>query len=117
MDMFSNPYRGDASIPHVKEDFFKMYFVGAQVGLALMLLPGRVLGSEVRPRRWNRDYVIACCDEAARKREALRGKRIPRHFMHAPKPTTHSWEKMWWNHLHWKRWTQERMGGGHIKAV
>ena len=28
----------------------------------------------------SRDYIIACCDEAARRREALRGK-IPRHFV------------------------------------
>jgi hypothetical protein len=28
-----NPYRGEASIPHVSEDFFKIYFVGAQVNL------------------------------------------------------------------------------------
>lgn len=30
--------------------------------------------------RCSRDYVIACCDEAARRREALRGK-VPRHFV------------------------------------
>jgi hypothetical protein len=26
-----NPFRGDASVPHVSEEFFKMYFVGCQV--------------------------------------------------------------------------------------
>lgn len=31
----------------------------------------------------------------------------------APTPTTHSWEKMFWRHLHRKRWTLERQGGGH----
>ena len=30
-DFNPNPYRGEASIPHVSEDFFKVYFIGAQV--------------------------------------------------------------------------------------
>ena len=30
-DFNPNPYRGEASIPHVSEEFFKIYFVGAQV--------------------------------------------------------------------------------------
>ncbi|DBA94258.1 hypothetical protein WJX77_009246 [Trebouxia sp. C0004] len=111
-DFNPSPYRGDANIGHVSEELFKMYFVGSNLALAFAMLPGRVLGSEVRPRKYNRDYVIACCDEAARRREALRGK-VPRHFVPAPSPTNHSWEKMFWRHLHRKRWTQERMGGGH----
>ena len=30
-DFNPNPYRGEASIPHVSEEFFKVYFIGAQV--------------------------------------------------------------------------------------
>ena len=30
-DFNPSPYRGEASIPHVSEDFFKVYFMGAQV--------------------------------------------------------------------------------------
>ena len=30
-DFNPNPYRGEESIPHVSEDFFKVYFMGAQV--------------------------------------------------------------------------------------
>ena len=29
-DFNPNPYRGEASIPHVSEEFFKVYFIGAQ---------------------------------------------------------------------------------------
>ena len=30
-DLNPAPFRGDAKIPHVNEDFFKMFFVGANV--------------------------------------------------------------------------------------
>lgn len=36
-DFNPNPYRGEASIPHVSEDFFKIYFAGAQVNLTWMI--------------------------------------------------------------------------------
>ena len=36
-DFNPNPYRGEASVPHVSEDFFKVYFLGAQV--IAMVLP------------------------------------------------------------------------------
>ena len=35
-DFNPNPYRGEASIPHVSEEFFKVYFVGAQVMAELL---------------------------------------------------------------------------------
>ena len=83
------------------------------MALLFASIPGRILGSEIRPRRhkcaaccflthaaghigrehkvpqlWlsvadhvrSRDYIIAATDEAARRREARRGK-VPRHFM------------------------------------
>uniref|UniRef100_A0A061RCY1 Uncharacterized protein n=1 Tax=Tetraselmis sp. GSL018 TaxID=582737 RepID=A0A061RCY1_9CHLO len=109
MDFNPSPYRGDPKIPHVSEDFFKIYFAGANLGLALLSFPGRFLGTEVRPRKFNRDYVVACCDEAAQRREILAGKPA-RAFTLAPINTTHSYERMWNKHLHRKRWTQERMG-------
>ena len=40
----------------------------------MLTVNGRFFGSEVRPRRFSRDYVLSCCDEAAKRREALRGK-------------------------------------------
>ncbi|CAL5228533.1 g11687 [Coccomyxa viridis] len=114
-DFNPNPYRGEASIPHVSEDFFKVYFVGAQLALGILMFPGRILGSEVRPRKYNRDLVIAACDEAARKREARRGM-PPRQFVHKPLDVTDSWPHKWHSHLHWKSWTIDRMGGGSQKS-
>lgn len=85
MDLNPAPFRGDAGIPHVSEDFFKMCFIGSnvsvmaacrgvwilpllsvslrkltwltshravQLALAFLSLPGRVLGSEIRPRKF-----------------------------------------------------------------
>ncbi|BDA51048.1 hypothetical protein COCOBI_17-2680 [Coccomyxa sp. Obi] len=115
-DFNPNPYKGEESIPHVSEDFFKVYFMGAQLALGLLLFPGRILGSEMRPRKYNRDLIIAQCDEAARKREARRGK-PPRQFVRAPHNVTDSWQHMWDRQLHWKRWTQDRMGGGSQKPL
>mmetsp|Transcript_28901 Transcript_28901/g.81390 ORF Transcript_28901/g.81390 Transcript_28901/m.81390 type:complete len:118 (+) Transcript_28901:187-540(+) len=108
-DFNPSPYRGDPKIPHVNERFFKVYFAAANVGLALVSFPGRLLGTEVRPRRHNRDYIIACCDEAARAREMRRGK-PGRQWTMAPVYTEESYEKMWYKHLHHRRWVQERMG-------
>jgi hypothetical protein len=104
-------YKGDPNIGHVSEDFFKMYFVGTQLALGMLMLPGRFLGSEVRPRRYNRDYIVACCDEAARRRQARKGK-VPTTFIPRPEPTQHSWPRMWWRHLQRKTWTVDREGGG-----
>ncbi|KAK9840811.1 hypothetical protein WJX81_006422 [Elliptochloris bilobata] len=106
-----NPFRGEASVPHVSETFFKVYFAASQLALAMLLIPGRVFGSEVRPRKFNRDYLISVCDEAARHREVLSGK-IPRSFVFAPRATTHSWQKMWDKHIRYRRWARGRMGGG-----
>lgn len=89
MDLNPAPFRGDAGIAHVSEDFFKMTFFGAnvscdllclaprcipslphraragntlmpplrmasgvQLALVFLSLPGRVLGSEIRPRKF-----------------------------------------------------------------
>jgi hypothetical protein len=27
-----------------------------------------------------------------------------------PRPVTDSWEHMWWDNLHWKRWKVPRVG-------
>jgi len=90
-DFNPNPYRGEASIPHVSEEFFRVYFVGSQVrapptiqdvilklpralgnepirpydlvtvlrvsgvmqiALGVLMFPGRILGSEMRPRKY-----------------------------------------------------------------
>ena len=65
------------------------------------------------PRHNSRDYILSCCDEAARRREALRGAPPRAALMGRPRLTDHSWERMFFDHLHWKRWTQERMGPYH----
>lgn len=104
------PFMGPASVPHANADFFKVYFAGAHLAVAMLSLNGRFLGTEVRPRKFNRDYVLSCCDEAARRREALRGQ-VPRTWIKGkPTATNHSWERMFQSHLQWKRWAQERMG-------
>lgn len=75
-DLFGAAYRGDPSIPHVSEDFFKLVLVSAnvramrscarsaagavvtgrhympQAALLCVSMPGRILGSEVRPRKF-----------------------------------------------------------------
>ncbi|PRW05952.1 ATP-dependent DNA ligase isoform A [Chlorella sorokiniana] len=104
------PYMGPSKVPHADPEFFKVYFAGAHLAVAMLTLNGRFLGTEPRPRRFNREYVLSCCDEAAKRREALRGQ-VPRTWIKGkPRATDHSWEKMFDAHLHWKRWTQERMG-------
>ncbi|KAK9845667.1 hypothetical protein WJX84_006931 [Apatococcus fuscideae] len=116
MSNFSfNAYRGPPGVPHVREDVFKITFLAAHASFWLLTLSnGRVLGSEFAPRRYNRDLIIRAVDANGRHREGLRGKK-PRHFFHKPSDSDHSFEKKWWSELHWKRWTQERMGGGHIR--
>lgn len=111
-DFYATPYKGDPAIPHVSEDFFKVVFAGANIALAALSLPGRFMGSEVRPRKYNRDYVIACCEEAAQKREMAAGK-LPTQTYRKPQTgpkAAQSHERKWWAHLQDKRWTQERMG-------
>eukprot|EP00236_Picocystis_salinarum_P005953 CAMPEP_0113931960 /NCGR_PEP_ID=MMETSP1159-20121227/6838_1 /TAXON_ID=88271 /ORGANISM="Picocystis salinarum" /LENGTH=153 /DNA_ID=CAMNT_0000932997 /DNA_START=17 /DNA_END=475 /DNA_ORIENTATION=+ /assembly_acc=CAM_ASM_000767 len=61
------------------------------------------LGSEVQPRRFFPDYLLAVCDENARKREMKNGK-VPRWFVPHPNPTNKSLPKMWDNFLNRKRW-------------
>lgn len=78
--------------------------------MAISSFPGRIFGTEARPRKFNREYMINVTNEHARRREAMAGK-VPRQwFKGRPRLTDQSWEKMWNSHLHWKRWTQERMG-------
>lgn len=45
-----------------------------QLATAFLHIPGKIFGSEVRPRKYNRDYLIAKCDEAAMVRDAARGQ-------------------------------------------
>ena len=90
-------------------------------GSQLMALQRRAGGREPRatgslatalpcPHPRSRDYVLSCTDEAAKRRQALRGAKPTAWYAGRPRLTEHSWEKMWDSHLHWKRWTQERMG-------
>ncbi|WPT10715.1 hypothetical protein PSENEW3n2_00001887 [Picochlorum sp. SENEW3] len=109
-EFLGRPFQGPPSVPHASEEFFKVYFLGAHLAIAISSFPGRVLGTEARPRKFNREYVINVTNEHAKRREAASGK-VPRQwFKGRPRLTDQSWEKMWNAHLHWKRWTQERMG-------
>ncbi len=97
-------------VPHSGEEFFKVYFFGAHLAIALASFPGRVLGSEVRPRRYNRDYILSVCDEAAQRRQAARGKVPTTWFKGALRASDQSWQRVWHDHLVWRSWRQERMG-------
>uniref|UniRef100_A0A7S3CSE0 Uncharacterized protein n=2 Tax=Eukaryota TaxID=2759 RepID=A0A7S3CSE0_9SPIT len=103
------PYRGDPKIPHVTEDFFKIYFTGANLALGMLTLPGRFFGTEIRPRKFSSDFVVACVEENAQKREMRAGKPI-RQSTIAPTFTTHSYNRMWHRQLNRKRWVLERQG-------
>eukprot|EP00236_Picocystis_salinarum_P006938 CAMPEP_0113919986 /NCGR_PEP_ID=MMETSP1159-20121227/308_1 /TAXON_ID=88271 /ORGANISM="Picocystis salinarum" /LENGTH=105 /DNA_ID=CAMNT_0000919937 /DNA_START=17 /DNA_END=331 /DNA_ORIENTATION=- /assembly_acc=CAM_ASM_000767 len=105
MEFNPTPYRGDPSIPHVNEELFKVILVGVNVATAWTMGSGRIttLGSEVQPRRFFPDYLLAVCDENARKREMKNGK-VPRWFVPHPNPTNKSLPKMWDNFLNRKRW-------------
>ena len=58
----------------------------------------------------SRDYILSVTDAAAKQRQAARGIRPTSTFIGRPLLTDHSWERMFHDHLVWKRWTQERMG-------
>lgn len=47
-----------------------------QAALLCVSMPGRILGSEVRPRKFNPDYIKAVCEEAAQRRQVLAGKKV-----------------------------------------
>mmetsp|Transcript_193 Transcript_193/g.410 ORF Transcript_193/g.410 Transcript_193/m.410 type:complete len:117 (-) Transcript_193:209-559(-) len=108
-DFNPSPYRGDPKIPHVTEDFFKIYFAGSALALGMLSLPGRFLGTEVRPRKFNSDYIVACVEENAQKREIRSGKPMTQATI-KPKQTTHSYQRMWNDQLQQKRWKLERQG-------
>ncbi len=82
----------------------------SQLAVVISSFPGRVLGTEARPRKFNRQYMVDVTNEHARRRQAAAGKVPTQWFKGRPRLTDQSWEKMWNSHLHWKRWTQERMG-------
>lgn len=101
----------------------------------MLCFPGRFLGTEPCPRIY--EYATLCIDfpnvafskehlwqyteQAAVRRQLRRGK-VPTFcyvwiffwwvFTYAlqkmPLKTTHSWVRMWDDHLHWKRWVLER---------
>jgi len=59
---------------------------------------------------------LSACNESAQYRELKRGKVPQQWYKGRPRYTDQSWLRMWDSHLHWKSWTQERMGPNH-KAV
>ena len=65
----------------------------------------------------SREYILSCCNEAAQRREALRGEKPNTWFKGQPRATDHSWEKMWDDHLHWKRWVAQPQGAALSSAA
>ncbi len=55
----------------------------------------------------SREYILSCTDEAAKRRQALRGQVPTTWYKGKPRLTSDSWEKMWNDHLHWKRWEKQ----------
>ncbi|GAX83864.1 hypothetical protein CEUSTIGMA_g11289.t1 [Chlamydomonas eustigma] len=104
-------YKGPASIPHASGDFFAAFFLASNTVLLAHMFPGRVFGSELRPRKYDPDYIASCCNEAGMRRQALAGQ-VPRQWLlgGGPRDVTDSWEHMWWDNLHWKRWKIARTG-------
>lgn len=104
-------YKGPANIPHVPGDFFGAFFLAANSVLIANMFPGKILGSEIRVRKYDPDYVAAACNEAGMRRDALRGK-VPKQWLlgGGPRPVNDSWEHMWWDNLQWKRWKIPRLG-------
>ncbi|RMZ54515.1 hypothetical protein APUTEX25_002091, partial [Auxenochlorella protothecoides] len=115
-DFLGKPFMGPASTPHVAPGMFSGFFIGAQVALFAAAMPGRFLGTEVRPRKFkcvagwsgchvidgHREYIISCCNEAAQRRDVLRGQAPRAWYKGKPRLTGDSWEKMWNKHIHWK---------------
>lgn len=104
-------YKGPATIPRAGADLFGAFFLGVNTVLLCHMLPGAVFGSELRPRRLDPDYLASVCNEQGMRREALQGK-VPRYWGlgGGPRPVTDSWEHMWWDNLHWRRWKTPRNG-------
>jgi hypothetical protein len=103
-------YKGSQNIPHVPEECFGAIFLGVSAAMVSGMFPGRIFGSELRHRKIDPDYVISVCNEAAMRRDALRGQRPKAMYPGLrPRHTTDSWEHMWWDYLHWRRWKIPRI--------
>ena len=102
MTLAMQVYKGPANIPHVAGEFFAAFFLGTNSALLAHMFPGRIFGSEIRPRRFewvtctksammegthccswlmcasphcSPDYIASCCNEAGMRRQALAGKK------------------------------------------
>ncbi|KAF5829137.1 hypothetical protein DUNSADRAFT_16508 [Dunaliella salina] len=100
MTLAMQVYKGPANIPHAAGEFFAAFFLATNSALLAHMFPGKVP-----------DYVASCCNEAGQRRQALGGKKPELWLLGGgPRPVTDSWEHMWWNNLHWKRWKVPRQG-------
>eukprot|EP00892_Ulva_mutabilis_P009867 jgi/Ulvmu1/7252/UM035_0039.1 len=74
---------------------------------------GRVFGlTEVRPRKYDRDLLLAVCKENKQKRQRASGK-MPTHRLKAPnvkRGLKHGWGPAWFDQFHYNSWTEKRMG-------
>ncbi|KAG2451035.1 hypothetical protein HYH02_004304 [Chlamydomonas schloesseri] len=106
-----NVYKGPASIPHASAEVFGAFFLATNTALLAHMFPGKLFGSELHVRKWDPDYIASCCNEQGMRREALSGKKPNLWLLGGgPRLVNDSWERMWWNNLHWKRWKVPRTG-------
>jgi hypothetical protein len=52
MTLAMQVYKGPASIPHVPGEFFAAFFLATNTALLAHMFPGKVFGSELRPRKF-----------------------------------------------------------------
>ena len=117
MEFNPSGYRGDPGIPHSNTKTFGYLLVCSNIALFLNLQPGRFpVLTDSRPSHGGTGVRSSNLADIGNyqgaRRDSLRGK-APRYFL-APGTAWNKksrWEKVWWDHLHYKRWTLRRNGG------
>lgn len=52
MTLAMQVYRGPANIPHAAGELFAAFFLATNTALLAHMFPGKVFGSELRPRKF-----------------------------------------------------------------
>ncbi|WZN65344.1 hypothetical protein HKI87_12g69020 [Chloropicon roscoffensis] len=114
MEFNPSGYRGDPGIPHSDTKTFGYLLACSNIALFLNLQPGRFpVLTDTRPSHGGTggrtSSLVNIVQHQGARRDTLRGK-PPRYFLGQARKTNRSWEEMWWDHLHYKRWMLERNG-------
>merc|ERR1712118_124296 len=114
MEFNPSGYRGDPGIPHSDTSTFGYLLACSNIALFLNLQPGRFpVVTDTRPSHGGTggrtSNLVNIVQHQGARRDTLRGK-PPRYFLGTARKTNRSWEEMWWDHLHFKRWMLERNG-------